>query len=125
MDEVTIICPYCEHPIQRVPLPADKAGSEPEEVVGLPYTRDVGRFDPKSEDDWFDVGGWSRIGKDYLKAIAWERIGILRVTRPGIDIRYRVQGLAAGVAGADPDRRSVAVHRRLTVQRLDLRALAP
>lgn len=73
-------CPYCG--VQNsVPAPKgiDKV---PLETACMPYTRDIGRFDFK---------GWSRIGKDYLRFLFWERIGIIQVTRKNLNVQYRVQ----------------------------------
>lgn len=65
----------------------------PHQVYCLPYTRDIGKFDPKPEDDILSANCWSdqRIGKDYLSFINFERFGILRIAKQGVNVRYRVQ----------------------------------
>lgn len=64
---------------------------KPFEIECVPYTRDIGRFDPQEEEAWDSSQGWSRIGKDYLSLISFEKIGILRIEDPNVDICYRVQ----------------------------------
>jgi hypothetical protein len=91
--EAIVHCPYCDDEI-ILPFPEGpglpQCGS-PYEIQCTPYTRDVGRFDPRSEDLWFDKKGWSRIGKDFLPWLNWEKIGILRINQKGINVQYRVQ----------------------------------
>lgn len=90
---IVVTCPYCGNEL-TLPVPDTRSveGLELIEVECVPYTRDVGRFDPKNEDDWFNPKGWSRIGKDFLPLLSYEHIGILRTTRKGINVQYRVQG---------------------------------
>jgi len=83
-----VSCPYCDSKFD-VPSP-DKLGIT-DDIKCVPYTRDIGRFDPKNDDDIFSISGWSRIGKDYLPIFNWEKIGILRLNSPGLNIQYRVQ----------------------------------
>lgn len=83
-----VTCPYCGACFDTsapddMPLTGD--------YVCMPYTRDVGQFDPKSRDEWFSPKGWTRIGKDYLRWLSFERIGILRLSSQPVDVRYRVQ----------------------------------
>lgn len=80
--ELELECPYCGEKSFVAPPKGKPISSPPVETVCMPYTRDIGRFDHQ---------GWSRIGKDYLSFMNWERIGILRIDQPGIDIQYRVQ----------------------------------
>lgn len=64
----------------------------------MPYTRDIGRYDPDGQ-DWFDPDKWSSIGEDFpirhdrRHPISWERVGILRIGRNDghIAVQYRVQ----------------------------------
>lgn len=79
----TLSCPYCSER-HKTFLPEQQTGSSVQELVCVPYTRDIGRFDD---------GTWSKIGSDFLgKFIAWdEEIGILRVPLgSSIDVWYRV-----------------------------------
>lgn len=83
-----VTCPYCGDQFE-IPGPNDKSLTG--DYVCMPYTRDVGQFDPKSREEWFSSSGWSRIGSDYLTWLNFERIGILRISAERIDVRYRVQ----------------------------------
>lgn len=83
-----VSCPYCDSKFD-VPSP-DKLGFT-DDIKCVPYTRDIGRFDSKNDDEVFSISGWSRIGKDYLPIFNWEKIGILRLNSPGLNIQYRVQ----------------------------------
>jgi hypothetical protein len=85
---LNVTCPYCDSKFV-VPCP-DNLGAT-DDIKCVPYTRDVGRFDPKNDDEVFSKNGWSRIGKDYLPLLNWESIGILRIASPGLNIQYRVQ----------------------------------
>ena len=89
MDHLTVDCPYCSA-VFNTPKPTN-ISKDPFEIECVPYTRDVGRFDPEGEEDWFDPGKWSRIGKDYLSWLNYEKIGILRITQKNINVQYRVQ----------------------------------
>ena len=89
MLDIELLCPYCGNKFQ-VNLPKDYE-KLPQEIACMPYTRDIGRFDPKPDDDIFSAVLWSRIGKDYLNFINYEKIGILRITQPGVNVQYRVQ----------------------------------
>jgi hypothetical protein len=94
MGMINLCCPYCGKRFDVEP-PAEKGYEKPTEepVYCLPYTRDIGKFDPKPEYDIRSSDCWSskRIGKDYLSFINFERFGILRVDRKGVNVRYRVQ----------------------------------
>jgi len=84
-----VICPYCG---SDVPTGIPESYGKPFEIECVAYTRDIGRFDPEPEEDPLKTKSpWTQIGKDYLSFIFFERIGILRVTQPGIKIQYRVQ----------------------------------
>jgi hypothetical protein len=83
-----VTCPYCDAQFET-PGPSDKSLTC--DYVCMPYTRDVGQFDPKSKEEWFSPRGWTRIGSDYLSWLNFERIGILRLSAERIDVRYRVQ----------------------------------
>lgn len=85
---LSITCPYCAARLETATPPA---GDNLTSVECVPYTRDIGRFDPKSEGDWFAPSGWSRIGKDYLPLVNWEYFGILRLRNPELHVEYRVQ----------------------------------
>lgn len=85
---MNLTCPYCDSKFD-VSCP-DNLGAT-DDIKCVPYTRDIGRFDPKNDDEVFSKTGWSRIGKDYLPLLNWESIGILRITSPGLNIQYRVQ----------------------------------
>jgi hypothetical protein len=92
---IKLICPYCGNQFDVEPPRIDdnmKEPREPFEVECVAYSRDIGRFDPKEEKSWLSSAGWSRIGKDYLSIISYERIGILRVKDTNTHIHYRVQG---------------------------------
>jgi len=112
MGKIDLCCPYCEKK-DWVHSPKPPKGSinrylEPTElpVMCLPYTRDIGKFDPKPEEDIHSAESWSRIGKDYLPFISFEKFGILRIGRIDtqeeikagektiIDVQYRVQKCA-------------------------------
>jgi hypothetical protein len=91
---LSVSCPYCENYSFSVDIPPQvlregaKNGSPPPypEVESLPYTRDIGRFDPKEGQTH---GEWSRVGTDFLAVISFHRIGILRVEDEH-EIYYRV-----------------------------------
>ncbi len=85
-----VICPYCGAHFET-PGPVSKPLTD--DYICMPYTRDVGQFDPKSREEWFSPKGWTRIGMDYLPWLSFERIGILRplwpagrcsLSRPGL-----------------------------------------
>jgi hypothetical protein len=65
---------------------------DPDEISSMPYTRDVGKFDPdpdeKAPND--NPKYWSRIGKDFLRFFLFQKIGILRQTNKYLNVRYRV-----------------------------------
>lgn len=87
--QVALECPYCTHTFE---IAAQIEPSPPLEVMAVPYTRDVGRFDPHSEEEQADPRRWSRIGKDYLSWLQFERYGILRaLPEEHLKIWYRVQ----------------------------------
>lgn len=88
MADVTCACPYCGA-VTIVPAPRG-VGAPLSEVECLPYTRDIGRFDPKDREHWLDVNGWSKIGKDFFTLLGFDRIGILRAYS-GMNVWYRVQ----------------------------------
>lgn len=93
MLSIKLHCPYCGEEF-KVESPSEKEYSHlPKQVYCLPYTRDIGKFDPKPDDDILSAVCWSdnRIGKDYLSFINFERFGILRITEKGINVKYRVQ----------------------------------
>jgi hypothetical protein len=83
-----VICPYCG---AHFGIPGPINLPQTDDYLCMPYTRDVGQFDPKSREEWFSPKGWSRIGADYLSWLSFERIGILRLTEQPVDVRYRVQ----------------------------------
>ncbi|MCX6227035.1 MAG: hypothetical protein NTV01_20190 [Bacteroidia bacterium] len=85
---LTLACPYCD---SRFDVPCPNNLGATDDIKCVPYTRDIGRFDPKNDDEVFSKTGWSRIGKDYLPLLNWENIGILRIASPGLNIQYRVQ----------------------------------
>lgn len=85
-DYLVTICPYCSKSFLIDPPPSLSGCGVSPEVVSLPYTRDIGRFDPAIGDN---AGNWSEIGKDFFKVLDYERIGILRL-KPGSIILYRV-----------------------------------
>jgi hypothetical protein len=92
---IKVTCPYCGYQFDvEAPVIDNKVQepSKPFEVECVAYTRDIGRFDPEDETSWLSKKGWSRIGKDYFSVISYEKIGILRVDDPCINVRYRVQG---------------------------------
>ena len=94
MNKMHLICPYCGQEMNVEPPTGKEYEYEPEEgPFCLPYTRDIGKFDPKPEFDILSSSCWSdkRIGKDYLSFINFERFGILRIEQKGINVRYRVQ----------------------------------
>lgn len=89
LKEMQVICPYCGAKfLTSIPNNHDL----PFEIECVPYTRDIGRFDPKNKSEWLNKEGWSRIGKDYLPYLNWEWIGILRTRFPKTNVQYRVQG---------------------------------
>lgn len=89
MENIDIKCPYCNHEFK---VDLNKDLGTPFEVKVVQYTRDIGRFDPISEDHWFSPNSWSRIGNDFLPFINWEKIGILRINEPKVNVQYKVQG---------------------------------
>jgi hypothetical protein len=95
LNVINVTCPYCGNQFD-VELPVieskNQEPSKPFEVECVAYTRDIGRFDPKNETSWLSSAGWSRIGKDYLSVISYEKIGILRVEDTSTKVHYRVQG---------------------------------
>jgi len=81
--QIRCTCPYCGKEQTLKPPLGLESKSFPIEIVSVPYTRDVGRFDSKKD--------WSRIGTDFASYLRYDRIiGILRISRPGIDVRYKV-----------------------------------
>lgn len=90
MQKIEVVCPYCGEKFNTAKPKIPDEIVNVREVECLPYTRDVDRFDPKSEQDYFNAGGWTKIGSDYLKWLQWEKIGILRNV-DGAKILYRVQ----------------------------------
>lgn len=86
---LTVSCPYCNHKTD-VPCPNEYGSTT--DIECTPYTRDIGRFDPKEEKNFLDLKGWSRIGKDFLPFLNYENFGILRTVEAGMNIQYRVQG---------------------------------
>lgn len=93
MFSIKLYCPYCGEEFKVEPPSEKEYGHPPKQVYCLPYTRDIGKFDPKPDDGILSSDCWSdnRIGKDYLSFINFERFGILRVTEKGINVKYRVQ----------------------------------
>lgn len=93
-ERISLTCPYCGNSVET-----SKPGLEQKpairilrEVMSVPYTRDVGRFDPKNEEERTSANKWSRIGSDYLHQIKFEKFGILRIPDNfTVDVRYRVQ----------------------------------
>lgn len=90
---IDLQCPYCGKKFIVEPPSEKEYDHLPQQVYCLPYTRDIGKFDPKPEDGVLSADCWSskRIGKDYLSFVNYERFGILRITEKGINVRYRVQ----------------------------------
>ncbi len=93
MQAIELCCPYCGKKFEVEPPSEKEYEQPPHQVYCLPYTRDIGKFDPKPEEGVLSAACWSekRIGKDYLSFINFERFGILRITEKGINIKYRVQ----------------------------------
>ncbi len=99
MEKIDLCCPYCGKKFYvNTPVSYEKKNSpkqylEPTELpaICLPYTRDVGKFDPTSEDDILSDRLWSRIGTDYLPFLNFEKFGILRITKEKINVQYRAQ----------------------------------
>jgi hypothetical protein len=99
MEKIDLCCPYCGEKFYVIPpVTYEKKNSpkqylEPTELpaICLPYTRDVGKFDPTSDDDILSDRLWSRIGTDYLPFLNFERFGILRITKEKINVQYRAQ----------------------------------
>lgn len=78
-------CPYCSS--ENFEIDAPVAEKSFPEVICLPYTRDIGRFDPREGEMH---GRWSEIGQDFFsEVLGYERIGILRWSH-GIRVFYRV-----------------------------------
>ncbi len=98
---IKLQCPYCAAEVAvgfRLPKLKGRSAAlawEPRQVECVPYTRDIGKFDPKPGQDPCDPDLWSAIGQDFLPELSrflkWERIGVLRVTHPGIRVLYRGQ----------------------------------
>lgn len=86
--EAKIECPYCS---QAFPTILPDLEYFPKEIFAVPYTRDVGRFDPEDKSEWFLKEKWTKIGADFFSTFGWEKIGILRVSDQDL-IYYRVQG---------------------------------
>lgn len=88
-DKITLTCPYCgEGVITGIP----KSEKTYTDVICVPYTRDIGRFDPKTEEEKTCAEKWSRIGKDYLPFINYEKYGILHAPHgKKVNLLYRVQ----------------------------------
>lgn len=86
-NQIQVQCPYCGYKF-NTNLP--KRMEVPREIDEFPYTRDVGRFDPKSEEERFSPNEWSLIGTDYFSFIGYQWIGILRQVQ-GAVVMYRVQ----------------------------------
>lgn len=85
---LSVDCPYCSNSFSvDPPLLGGLYCARFPEVMSLPYARDIGRFDPRIDED---QGLWSRIGEDFFSdVLGYERIGILR-WKPGLNIFYRV-----------------------------------
>jgi len=73
MPSLNLHCPYCGKNLQVEPPRGDEYQKPPSEVACLPYTRDIGRFDPKPEDDIFSPELWSRIGKTICPSSVMKR----------------------------------------------------
>lgn len=88
-NEIALICPYCGE-IVSTQIPENENSYT--DVICVPYTRDIGRFDPKTEEERTSAKKWSRIGKDYLPLINYEKYGILHAPRgKRVNLLYRVQ----------------------------------
>lgn len=70
-----IKCPYCNTHI-KPNAPTDASGARLEQVIALPYARDVDIFNP-GEDDLHSE--WTKIGQDFFRFVNYERIGILHM----------------------------------------------
>jgi len=82
---LSVKCPYCLGEEFEIDAPVAEKSSP--DIICLPYTRDIGRFDPKKGEMH---GYWSEIGRDFFsEVLGYERIGILRWF-PGIRVFYRV-----------------------------------
>ncbi len=82
---LSVECPYCLGDKFEIDAPVTEKSSP--DIACLPYTRDIGRFDPKKGEIH---GYWSEIGRDFFsEVLGYERIGILRWF-PGIRVFYRV-----------------------------------
>lgn len=92
---ITDACPYCRHAFTaRAILTEVSLTSPPVDVAAVPYSRDIGRFDPHDEAEERDPRAWSRVGRDYFRLLSWEVYGILNMGRDfgaGQDVRYRVK----------------------------------
>src|SRR3990172_7143443 len=86
-----VTCPYCNDSFLTCEPEEEEKGQpmgQPVEAAEcVPYTRDIGRFDPEGEEEWFTPKGWSPIGKDFLQRLGWERIGILRTPSGPINVQ--------------------------------------
>lgn len=88
-NEIILTCPYCGEAVSTHIPESEKKYTD---VICVPYTRDIGRFDPKTEEERTSAGKWSRIGKDYLPVINYEKYGILHAPRgKRVNLLYRVQ----------------------------------
>jgi hypothetical protein len=89
-----VCCPYCNTSFETgKPVRDAHSGARKQpEVACLPYTRDIGRFDPKTPRERTSPGGWSQVCNDFMTFLGFQRIGILRQV-PGqpVDVMYRVQ----------------------------------
>lgn len=86
--QIEIDCPYCDQ-LFHVSAPTDNI-LDTSEIRCLPYSRDVGRFDPSNENSLDEHTSWSKIGKDFLRILSWENIGILRTHTKEINVYYKV-----------------------------------
>ena len=88
-NEIALTCPYCGETVKTC-IPESKQTYT--DFICVPYTRDIGRFDPKTEEERTSAEKWSRIGKDYLPFINYEKYGILHSPQgKRVNLLYRVQ----------------------------------
>jgi len=88
-NEISLTCPYCGGEVITHIPESEKCYTD---VISVPYTRDIGRFDPKTEEERTSAEKWSRIGKDYLPLINYEKYGILHTPYgKRVNLLYRVQ----------------------------------
>lgn len=87
-----LACPYCGHEWQDRPPVTPGREQAVTDVRCVPYTRDVGRFDPTGGDPAHPHGEWSRVGQDFFHVLRYDQhIGILNTHHAqGEDVRYRV-----------------------------------